>query len=201
LNNSPLRIMNTPPSLVLASSSPYRAQLLERLGIEFETVVSGIDETRRAEEDADALVRRLARTKAEHVAAQRPGAAVLGADQVAVFGDRILGKPGDRDSAIARLREMSGQRVDFLSGIAFVCDGQTAVDVVPTRLVLRELGEDEIERYVDRDRPLDCAGGMRSESLGISLLSSLTSDDPTALIGLPLIRVCQWLRGAGFAVP
>jgi septum formation protein len=193
--------MTTPVPLVLASSSPYRAQLLERLGLQFEIVASGIDETPEPDESADALVRRLARTKAEHVAEQRPDAAVIGADQVAVFGDRILGKPGDRASAVARLNEMSGRPVDFLSGVAFVHRSRTEVDVVATRLVLRDLDDGEIERYVDRDRPFDCAGGMRSESLGIALLSSLTSDDPTALIGLPLIRISAWLRQAGFAVP
>lgn len=193
--------MTTPAPLILASSSPYRARLLERLGVPFEVVVSGIDETAAHDETADDLVRRLARSKAEHVAAQRPDAAVIGADQVAVFGGRILGKPGDRKNAVARLREMSGQRVDFLSGVAFVRAGRTLVDVVPTRLQLRDLDDDEIERYVDRDRPFDCAGGMRSESQGIALLRSLTSDDPTALIGLPLIRVAEWLRQAGLAVP
>ena len=193
--------MNSPAPLVLASSSPYRAELLRRLGVPFETVVSGIDETRRDGETADALVRRLARGKAEHVAALRPDAAVIGADQVAVCGERILGKPGEREHAIERLREMSGRTVEFLSGIAFIHAGRTEVDVVPTRLTLRELGDDEIARYVDRDEPFDCAGGMRSESLGIALLSSLTSDDPTALIGLPLIRVSSWLRAAGHDVP
>lgn len=188
-------------ALILASSSKYRAQMLERLGVPFLAVASEIDETPRPDESAEQLVRRLAVEKAEHVAASHPGAVVIGADQVAVLDRQILGKPGDRAPAVERLRAMSGQAVDFLSGIAMVHSGDTKVDIVPTRATFRILEEDEIERYVDHDRPFDCAGGMRSESLGISLLESLISDDPSALIGLPLIRIGQWLRDIGYPVP
>lgn len=193
--------MSEHPPLVLASGSRYRAELLERLGLPFTIDASGIDETPAASETPDELVRRLARGKAEHVASRHPECVVIGADQVAVLGDWILGKPGDRDHAIERLRAMSGRTVDFLSGIALVHGGSTRVDVVGTRARFRALDDAEIARYVDRDRPFDCAGGMRSESLGIALLESLSSDDPSALIGLPLIRIAEWLRSAGFDVP
>ena len=193
--------MPSDPSLILASSSKYRARMLERLGVPFRAISSDIDETPQAGESAEALVRRLALQKAEHVAASHPDAAVIGADQVAVLGEEILGKPGNRAPAVERLRAMSGRSVEFLSGIAMIRAGTRKVDVVPTRAAFRTLDDAEIERYVDRDRPFDCAGGMRSESLGISLLESLTSDDPSALIGLPLIRIGQWLREAGYDVP
>lgn len=189
------------PPLILASSSPYRAQMLRRLGVPFTTVTSGVDETPEAEESAAALVRRLALDKARHVARQRPEALVLGADQVAVLDGRVLGKPVTRERAIEQIRQLSGNAVEYLSGIALVGPDQDRVDIVLTRLHYRGLSQLEIERYVDRDQPLDCAGAMRSESLGISLLESLSADDPTALIGMPLIRVAQWLREAGFEIP
>lgn len=187
--------------LILASGSPYRAEMLARLGLPFTSAASGIDETPDDGESPDALVRRLALTKALQVARENPGALVIGADQVAVHDGRVLGKPGGRERAIEQLERMSGGRVEFLSGLALVGDGIERVDTVPTTLVFRSLARDEIERYVDRDRPFDCAGAMRSESLGIALLESLTSEDPSALIGLPLIRLAEWLRETGFRLP
>lgn len=189
------------PALILASSSPYRAEMLERLGVAFSSVASGIDETAGPDESPEALARRLALDKALHVARERPEALVIGADQVAVLNGRVLGKPGSRERAIAQIRDMSGNAVEYLSGIALVGPGQQRLDVVSTHLQYRQLTQSEIERYVDRDQPLDCAGGMRSEGLGISLLESLSSDDPTALIGMPLIRVARWLRQNGYQVP
>lgn len=189
------------PTLILASGSPYRAQMLERLGLPFTTATSGIDETPRTDEKPEDLVRRLALEKARQVAASHPDALVIGADQVSVLGGDILGKPGGRARAIAQIGRMSGQRVDYLSGIALVGPAGERVGIVPTRLEYRVLTPSEIERYVDRDKPFDCAGAMRSEGLGIALLKSLSSDDPTALIGLPLIRVAEWLRAAGFRIP
>ncbi|MBS3823784.1 MAG: septum formation protein Maf [Wenzhouxiangellaceae bacterium] len=189
------------PALILASSSPYRAEMLERLGLAFSSVTSGIDETAGPDESPEALARRLALDKALHVARQRPEALVIGADQVAVLNGRVLGKPGSRERAIAQIRDMSGNAVEYLSGIALVGPGQQRLDVVSTRLQYRQLRQSEIERYVDRDQPLDCAGGMRSEGLGISLLESLSSDDPTALIGMPLIRIARWLRENGYQIP
>jgi len=192
---------HTPPPLILASSSPYRAQMLDRLGLPFTTATSGIDETPEPDEAPEALVRRLALAKARHIAPEHPEALIIGADQVSVLGDEILGKPGSRERAIRQIQRMSGNRVDYLSGIALVGPGIERVDIVPTRLTYRELEQAEIERYVDRDQPLDCAGAMRSESLGIALLETLSSDDPTALIGMPLIRIAQWLRAAGYPIP
>lgn len=192
---------HAPPPLILASSSPYRAQMLDRLGLPFTTATSGIDETPESGETPEALVRRLALNKARHVAPRHPDALVIGADQVSVLGDDILGKPGSRERAISQIQRMSGQRVDYLSGIALVGPGIERVDIVPTRLTYRTLELAEIERYVDRDQPFDCAGAMRSESLGIALLESLSSDDPSALIGMPLIRIAQWLRSAGYQIP
>ncbi|HKL52359.1 MAG TPA: nucleoside triphosphate pyrophosphatase [Wenzhouxiangellaceae bacterium] len=192
---------HTPPPLILASSSPYRARMLDRLGLPFSTATSGIDETAEPGETPEALVRRLALGKAQHIAPRHPEALVIGADQVSVLGDEILGKPGSRERAICQIQRMSGKRVDYLSGIALVGPGIEQVDIVPTRLTYRTLEQTEIERYVDRDQPFDCAGAMRSESLGIALLESLASDDPTALIGMPLIRIAQWLRAAGYEIP
>ncbi|MFO7762285.1 MAG: nucleoside triphosphate pyrophosphatase [Wenzhouxiangellaceae bacterium] len=189
------------PPLILASSSPYRAEMLERLGLAFARVTSGIDETAAPDESPEALAQRLALEKARHVARQRPEALIIGADQVAVLNGRVLGKPGSRERAIAQIRDMSGNAVEYLSAIALVGPGQQRVDVVSTRLQYRRLTHAEIERYVDRDQPLDCAGAMRSEGLGISLLESLSSDDPTALIGMPLIRIARWLRENGYQIP
>jgi len=192
---------HTPPPLILASSSPYRAQMLERLGLAFSTATSGIDETPEPGESPQRLVRRLALAKAKRIAPEHPDALIIGADQVSVLGDEILGKPGSRERAIGQIQRMSGKRVDYLSGIALVGPGIERIDIVPTRLTYRELDQAEIERYVDRDRPFDCAGAMRSESLGIALLETLSSDDPSALIGMPLIRIAQWLRAAGYEIP
>lgn len=191
---------HTPP-LILASGSPYRAQMLDRLGLPFSTATSGIDETPETNEVPEALVRRLALGKAKQIAQQHPDALIIGADQVSVLDGEILGKPGSRERAISQIQRMSGNRVDYLSGIALVGPDIEQIDIVSTRLTYRVLEQAEIERYVDRDQPFDCAGAMRSESLGIALLESLSSDDPTALIGMPLIRIAQWLRSAGYEIP
>lgn len=189
------------PPLVLASGSPYRAALLDRFGLPFETCSSDFDETPRPGESPDALVRRLSLGKAQSVAPIRPEAIVIGADQVAVLGDQVLGKPGTRERAIEQLTRMSGREVHFLSGMALIGPGIQRVDIVPTVLEFRALGVHEIERYVDHDAPLDCAGAIRSEALGVALLERLSGDDPSALIGLPLIRLAEWLRDAGFQLP
>lgn len=193
--------MSSAPPLILASSSPYRAAMLERLGVPFTTRTSGIDETAEPGETPESLARRLALAKAEHVAAGEIDTLVLGADQVASVNGEILGKPGGRDRAIEQLGRMSGEEVVYLSAIALLDQNRQRVDVVPTRLRFRQLNRDEIVRYVDRDAPFDCAGSMRSEAGGIALLESMSSEDPTAIIGMPLIRISQWLRDIGYRVP
>lgn len=194
--------MSTPTPLILASGSVYRAAMLERLGIPFRVVASAVDETPEPAETPARLVARLAAAKAAAVATEHPGAIVIGADQLALADDgELLGKPGDRKTAIAQLHRLSGRTVDFLSAIALAGATPPRRDIVTTRLKFRRLSTDEIQRYVDLDRPFDCAGAMRSEGLGITLLDSLASDDPTALIGLPLIRISQWLRDCGYRLP
>jgi len=193
--------MNTTPPLILASGSTYRAEMLGRLAIPFSSHESGIDETALPGESPGQLVRRLARNKALHVSEKHPDALVIGADQVAVLGDRVLGKPGTRERAVEQLAMMSGNSVVYLSGLALLGRDVQRIDAIPTTLLFRSLSHAEIERYVDRDRPFDCAGAMRSESLGISLLEGIVSEDPSALIGLPLIRLAHWLREAGYCVP
>lgn len=186
--------------LILASSSRYRAELLERLGLPFTSRSPDIDETQRPGESAHALVERLARGKAAAVAQGYPDAVVIGSDQVAVCDDRILGKPGTEDRAREQLAFVAGRQVDFLTGLC-VLDGREAqLAVVPTRVRFRDLGAAEIADYVARERPLDCAGACKSEGLGIALLTGLSSDDPTALIGLPLIELCRMLGACGVRV-
>lgn len=195
--------MNRPPApLILASGSIYRAEMLRRLGIPFETCASDIDETPHPEESPRELARRLALEKARAVARRRPDHLVLGADQVAGLDDgRILGKPGSEENACEQLRAMSGRRVTWHSGLALVGSGDDRSTIVDTVLTFRVLGDEEIQRYVERDHPLDCAGAMRSESLGIALVETMRSDDPTALIGMPLIAVSGWLRELGYPLP
>lgn len=185
------------PRLILASGSPYRRQMLERLGVGFEVVVAGIDETPRPNEAGEQLATRLAREKALSVAAAHSDTIVIGCDQVAECDGRLLGKPGSVDGAIQQLMFCRGKAMVFHSAIAMVGDGRVDTRVVPTRIRLRDLPETAIQDYVARDRPLDCAGAMRSESLGIGLVESISSDDPTALIGLPLIATIDMLSGFG----
>lgn len=190
------------PAVILASSSPHRAELLARLGLAFEAVSPEVDESPRPGEDAQTLVVRLAAAKARAVADIRPGALVIGSDQVAVCGGDVLGKPGTAERARAQLARLSGQSVTFLTGLC-VLDadaGEATTALVPTRVEFRHLADDEISSYVARDRPLDCAGAFKSEGLGIALFDAVESQDPTALIGLPLIELCRMLRQAGVDV-
>lgn len=190
------------PGLVLASTSPYRRELLSRLRVPFDTARPEVDETPADGEAPDALALRLAVAKATAVAATRADAWVIGSDQVAASGGRALGKPGDRANAIAQLRAMSGREVAFLTAVAVVRDGAGPfVHLDTTRVRFRELDEGEIERYVDAERPFDCAGSFKSEGLGIALFEAIDSADPTALVGLPLIATARLLRRAGFALP
>lgn len=189
------------PELILASTSPYRQELLQRLQISFRVEASAIDETPLPGEAPEALVCRLAEAKAQAVARRNPQAAVIGADQMAVCGTRILGKPGNAERAVEQLEWMQGQAVEFLNGIAIVAASSTEILLVPYRIVLRPLTRMEIERYVERDQPLDCAGSFRSEGLGISLVERMEGEDPHALMGLPLIALCRVLRKLGYPLP
>lgn len=193
--------MNQP--LILASGSPYRAQLLARLGLPFQSIAPDIDETARAGESPRTLARRLAREKAARVAAHHPAAVVVGSDQCAALDGRILGKPGGREQALTQLRAASGSAVEFFTAIAVRVPGRAAplTHLDRTRVRFRRLSEREIERYLDRERPFDCAGAFRAEAMGIALFERIDATDPTALIGLPLIALSGMLREAGFQVP
>lgn len=197
----------TPPKpLVLASSSPYRRALLERLGIPFAIHAPAIDESPRPRESATDLVRRLSRAKAAAVAdtlAATDEAWIIGSDQVVVIDGQALSKPGDPAAARAQLAAASGRTLTFHTGLCLVStDRKHRFDaVVDTRARFRNLDADTIARYVEADNPLDCAGSFRAEGLGISLLETCSSEDPTALIGLPLIRLADFLRRAGYVLP
>lgn len=189
--------------LVLGSTSPYRAALLSRLGIAFEQRAPRVDETRRTNEPARQYVDRLARQKARACARGPASELVIAADQVCVNGDELLGKPGDIQSAQDQLRQASGCRVSFLSAVAVDDDRglSTHSVVVSDDVVFRHLEDDAIQRYIHADEPLDCAGAFRAEGLGITLVEAVYSDDPTSLVGLPLITVARLLRQRGFVLP
>jgi septum formation protein len=188
--------------LVLGSTSPYRRELLSRLRLPFQTAVPEVDETPEPGELPLALARRLALAKARAVAAQFPDAVVIGSDQVADLGGEPLGKPGTHERAVAQLRLMRGQTVVFHTAVAVVCaaTGFEQLEVAPVEVKFRDLSDGEIEAYLQAERPYDCAGSARSEGLGVALLDAIDSDDPTALVGLPLIRTCRMIRAAGVKV-
>ena len=188
-------------SLVLASTSRYRRELLQRLGLPFECASPEVDETPLNDEAPLDLATRLAAAKAAEVAARHPGAWVIGSDQVADLNGESLGKPGTVEAACAQLAAMSGQTVRFHTAVCLSGNGDsfTALDLTEVRF--RVLERDEIARYVATEQPLDCAGSFKCEGLGISLFEAIDNRDPTALIGLPLIAVCGLLRQAGYAVP
>lgn len=189
----------TAPPLILGSTSRYRRELLQRLRLPFEVLSPQVDETPLPGEAPAALALRLALAKAQAVAAQRPEAVVIGSDQVADLAGEAIGKPGTHERAVAQLRRMSGQEVVFQTGVAVVrpATGFAQVQLVPVRVRFRTLREAEIERYLRLEEPYDCAGSAKSETLGIALLDAIASDDPTSLVGLPLIRTCALLRAAG----
>jgi len=188
---------------VLGSTSPYRRELLQRLHLPFSVAAPLVDESPLPGETPPALALRLALAKAHAVAALQPEALVLGSDQVADLHGQPLGKPGTHEMARAQLRQMSGQTVRFCGAVALVCaaSGFERSAVSEVRVQYRHLSEAEIERYLQAERPYDCAGSAKSEGLGIALLERIDSDDPTALIGLPLIRTAQLLREAGLELP
>jgi septum formation protein len=191
--------MNTRPPLILASISPYRRELLQRLRLPFEVMAPGVDEARLPAEAPAAMALRLALAKARAIAALRPDAVVIGSDQVADLEGLALGKPGDHDRATAQLRQLSGRRAVFQTAVAVVrpATGFEQALLAPVNVQFRALSDAEIEHYLQAEQPYDCAGSAKSESLGIALLESIQSDDPTALVGLPMIRTCRLLRDAG----
>jgi septum formation protein len=188
--------------LVLGSTSRYRRELLSRLGIPFEVAAPDVDETPQARESPAQLAQRLALQKAHAVAQRFPHAVVIGSDQVADLDGEPIGKPGTHERAVAQLRRMSGHSVVFQTALAVVCHetGFEQSDIAPVRVTFRELTEAEIEAYLRAEQPYDCAGSAKSEGLGIALLESIDNDDPTALVGLPLIRTCRMIRAAGVKV-
>ena len=189
----------TTRQLILGSTSRYRAELLARLNIAFQVAAPDVDETPLLHEAPHWLAERLALAKAKAVAAQFPQAVVIGSDQVADLNGQSLGKPGTHDKAVSQLRLMRGQTVIFQTAVAVVCleSGFEQRSLAAVRVKFRDLTDSEIENYLQLEKPYDCAGSAKSEGLGIALLDSIDSDDPTALIGLPLIRTCQMIRAAG----
>lgn len=185
--------------IVLGSTSRYRRELLERLRLPFNVSAPDVDESPTAGESPRDLALRLALAKAHAVAQRHPDAIVIGSDQVADLAGHPLGKPGEHTRAVEQLRQMRGQTVIFQTALAVVClaTGFEAVDLAAVRVVFRDLSDDEIEAYLQAEKPYDCAGSAKSEGLGIALLESIDNDDPTALIGLPLIRTARLLRQAG----
>ena len=188
--------------LVLGSTSRYRRELMQRLCIPFDVAAPDVDETPQDGESPHDLACRLALAKARAVAALHPDAVVIGSDQVADLGGEPLGKPGTHERAVAQLQRMRGQTVVFQTAVAVVCQntGFAQTDLAAVRVVFRNLSDAEIETYLRTEQPYDCAGSAKSEGLGIALLESIDNDDPTALVGLPLIRTCRMLRAAGLPI-
>ena len=191
--------MSTRPTLILGSTSRYRRELLERLRLPFEVRSPEVDETPRPGEAPAALAQRLALAKAQAVSAQFPSAVVIGSDQVADLDGEPIGKPGTHERAVAQLRAMRGRSVVFQTAVAVMrgSTGYVGTALAPVTVRFRQLSNAEIEHYLRAEQPYDCAGSAKSEALGIALLDAIESDDPTALVGLPLIRTCMLLRAAG----
>ena len=185
--------------LILGSTSRYRKELLARLRIPFETAAPDVDETPHINESPKNLALRLALAKARAVALKHPDAVVIGSDQVADLDGTPLGKPGNHTNAILQLQRMRGKTVVFQTALSVVCiaTGYERTDLAEVKVKFRDLSDAEIETYLRAEEPYDCAGSAKSEGLGIALLDAIDNDDPTALIGLPLIRTCQMLREAG----
>jgi septum formation protein len=192
-----------PVKLILASSSKYRQLLLRRLGIPFEAIAPETDETARANESPADLVARLAFAKADAICQRFPACVVIGSDQVAVFDGKVLGKPGAHAAAFKQLESFSGQSVDFLTSVVARCHDSDFTEQYTDRTTVhfRSLSSGEIERYLVTEKPYDCAGAFKAESLGVTLFESIENNDPTALIGLPLIHVAAMLRRAGIRLP
>lgn len=189
-------------AIILASSSKYRRQLLEKLGLDFICCSSDVDETPQIGEFPDALVKRLSLAKAKAVAKMYPNHLIIGSDQIALCAGDILGKPGTRAVAIQQLSRQSGRVVEFYTGVC-VFDAKTdqyRTDMDICRVHFKTLSQTQIENYVDRDQPFDCAGSFKSEGLGIALFSKIVGEDPNALVGLPLIKLLALLESFGATV-
>jgi MAF protein len=188
--------------IILGSTSPFRRTLLERLGLPFETLAPNVDETPRPHERPEPMVRRLAEAKARAAGASEADALVIGSDQVAWAGGQVLGKPGTRKKAAEQLRALSGRRVSFYTGLCLynTASGRIQLACEPFHVHFRKLSGEQIERYLARERPLDCAGSFKSEGLGIALFERMEGDDPNALIGLPLIRLVDMLQAEGVRI-
>jgi septum formation protein len=195
--------LSRPSELILASTSPYRRALLERLRLPFRAIAPEVDESHRAGESAAERSARLALAKAAAVAARYPDAAVIGSDQVALCHGQVLDKPGSAAVAIDQLLRLSGRAATFHTAVAVQYRSGSHFDAFThvTEVRFRTLSRAEIERYVDAEKPFDCAGSFRSEALGSVLFDALLSDDPTGLVGLPLIRLAASLRALGYALP
>ena len=189
--------------IILASSSIYRKKLLERLGIPFECHSPNIDESQFNGESPEELVKRLTVHKAEAIALHHPSKLILASDQVAVLKNQIIGKPGSLPNAIKQLKSFSGNRVEFLTGVTLRIDMKNYQNYLCSKTIVkfRQLSRAQIERYLDKDLPLECAGSFKVESLGIALFESVKTNDPTSLEGLPLIAVCRFLQEAGIDIP
>ena len=198
-----MNIESLPARLILASSSKYRKLQLQRFGISFDCESPEIDETALNNESPHELVGRLALKKAEAVSRQHPQSVVIGSDQIALFDGQIIGKPGNHQVALKQLKSFSGQVVEFLTAVSVLCreSGFSEHYTDCTRVCFRSLQDEEIERYLQQEKPYDCAGAFKAESLGIVLFDRIISEDPTALIGLPLIRTAAMLRSAGLPLP
>lgn len=188
--------------LILGSSSPFRAELLQKLGLDFITASPDIDETPYPDETAEQLVKRLAEQKALEIAKSHPDSLIIGSDQAAVLGDKILGKPGNHANAMQQLKAASGHKVIFYTGLALynakTRQMQSLVD--PFTVVFRKLSEQQIDFYLNKEQPYQCAGSFKSEGFGISLFANLVGDDPNTLIGLPLIKLISLLENEGIDV-
>lgn len=190
------------PQLILASTSPYRRELLARLGLPFSVANPQTDESPLPGEAPEALALRLSEAKAKAVAQAYPDALIIGSDQVATVDGSIYGKPGTHERAVEQLQALSGKTVNFFTGLCLYnsSTGQADVRGIPTLVTFRQLSRDEIENYLRREPAYNCAGAAKSEGLGIALLHSMRGDDPNALVGLPLIALCDMLRKQGVAV-
>ena len=188
--------------IILGSTSPYRKELLGRLGLAFESAAPDIDETRLTDEMPQALVARLAEEKAKAVAENYADSLIIGSDQVAVLNNEVLGKPGNHEKAVSQLEKASGETVTFYTGLCLynTATKNLQLDVVPFKVFFRKLTRDQIEQYLKAEQPYNCAGSFKSEGLGVVLFERLEGEDPSALIGLPLIRLCRMLEQEGVKI-